>query len=158
MNYLPNGKMVFDDVFEMYFQLFAEIGLGINQNQYLYDQDNLQVLRYKDKYIKATVKPQEIYAGKTDVVFEPAKNYNLMTTLFGYFIDKETALSGNIDYRSQYIEDDITRTKQRLVVKTGNGDIYSSFYFNIYLAYIECIFILSGFDVDLSNLDFIMLG
>ena len=52
MNFLPNGKMIFDDIYEMYFQLFAEIGLGINQNQYLYDQDSMIVLKYKDKYIK----------------------------------------------------------------------------------------------------------
>ena len=158
MNFLPNGKMIFDDIYEMYFQLFAEIGLGINQNQYLYDQDSMIVLKYKDKYIKATVTPQEIYAGRTDIVFDPSKNYNLMTTLFGYFIDKESSTEGKIKYASQYIEDDPSKTKQRLVVKTANGDIVSSFYFNIYLAYIECIFILSGYNVDLANFDFIMIG
>lgn len=156
MRYLSNGKVMFDDVYEMYYHLFTEIGLSVNANQYLYDQDTMTVLQYKEKYIKATVYPVEIYAGKTDVVFDPARNYNLMITLFGYFINKESNNpdGDNIGYISQYIDDNQTRDKQRLVVKTSRGDITSNFYTNLYLAYIECIFILSGnFSVDLANFD-----
>lgn len=158
MNFLPNGKMQFDDMYEMYFQLFTEIGLGINPQQYLFDQDTGIVIRFKDKYIKATINPGEvIYSGKTDIVFEPAKNYQLMVSLFGYYMDKEiNSGESNIHYIAQFIEDDKTREKQRVVVRTATGDITSEFYRNIYLGYIEIIFNLSGHNIDLSNFDYLI--
>lgn len=160
MNYLANGKVTFDDVYEMFYHLFTEIGLGISNNQYLYDQDTGIELRFKDKYIKATVHPIEIYAGRNDIVFDPARNYNLMVTLFGYYIDKEShdPDGDKIGFIAQYIENEFAskeRERQRVVVKTSRGDIASQYYYNIYLGYIECIFILSeNFSVDLSNFDF----
>ena len=109
MQITANGKMMFDDIYEMFYHLFTEIGLGINTDQYLYDQDTMTVLKYKDKWIKATVQPVEIYAGKTDIVFDPARNYNLMTTLFGYFISKESNSpeGDRIKFNSQYIDDNV---------------------------------------------------
>lgn len=158
MNFTPQGKVMFQDIYEMYYHLFTEIGLGINSDQYLYDQDNGTVLRYKDKYLKATVQPVEIYAGKTDMIFDPVKNYNLIVSILGYYLDKEAnnPEGDNIGFIAQFIEDDSTREKQRVVVKTRRGDYISSFYYNIYLAYIEVIFLLSdNFVVDLSNFDIV---
>ena len=34
-----NGKMFFNDQGEMYYELFLEIGLSVNMDQYIYDQD-----------------------------------------------------------------------------------------------------------------------
>lgn len=155
MIFTNTGKVQFQDEYEMFYHLFMEIGLGINNNnQYLYDQDTGVELQYKEKYIKATVVPVPIYAGRNDIVFEPARNYHLMTTIMGYYIDKETANGNDIGFVAQYIDDNPDRTKQRIVVKTSRGDICSDFYHNIYLGYIECIFKLSGsFDPDLSNFD-----
>lgn len=154
MRFINNGVMVFDDIYEAFYNLFNEIGLSLNQNQYLTDDDSGISIKYKDKYIKSAVTPVPVYAGKTDILFEPWKNYNLMTTLFGYFVDKQTSLGNNIGFSAQYVEDNETRDRQRLIVKTVNGDIVSRFYVNIFLAYFEAIFKLSGFgDVDLSNLD-----
>lgn len=158
MNFTPYGKVMFQDIYEMYYHLFTEIGLGINSDQYLYDQDNGTVLRYKDKYLKATVQPVEIYAGKTDMIFDPAKNYNLIVSILGYYLDKEAnnPEGDNIGFIAQYIEDDGTKEKQRVVVKTRKGDYVSTFYHNIYLAYIEVIFLLAdNFIVDLSNFDIV---
>ena len=161
MNFLPNGKVSFNDIYELYYHLFTEIGLSISPNQYLYDQDTGIELRFKDKYIKATVHPIPIYSGKNDIIFDPSKNYNLMVSLLGYYIDKEsnnTEQSDNIGFIAQYIEETPGREKQRVVIKTKRGEIKSQFYFNIYLGYIEIIFILSGnFLPDLSNFDFIEL-
>lgn len=156
MQFLTNGNVGFNDIYEMFYYLFSEIGLSINSDQYLYDQDTMNVLKYKDKYIKATVQPVEIYAGRNDIIFDPARNLNLMVTLFGYFVNKETNNpdGDTIKFISQYLDDNEMRDKQRLVIKTANGDISSKFYQNIYLAYIECIFLLTGnFSVDLTNFD-----
>lgn len=160
MYFSPQGKMMFNDIFEMYYHLFTEIGLAVNSSNYLYDQDNGSLLKFKDKYIKATVVPVEIYAGKNDILFEPARNYNLMVSILGYYIDKETNNPDcNFRFIAQFIEDEGgDSNKQRVVVKTDRGDIPSHFYFNIYLGYIETIFNLSGnFDVDLSNFDVIYI-
>lgn len=157
MRYSMNGKMMFDDIYEMYYHLFMEIGLSTNHDQLLYDQDTGALLKYKDKFIKATTIPQPIYAGRNDILFEPYKNYNLMVTIMGYYIDKESKseYGDNIGFIAQYIEDNPDKTKQSIVVKTRRGDFASQYYTNIYLGYIECIFKLANsFDVDLSNLDF----
>ncbi len=156
-----NGKMYFSDVNEMYYELFLEIGLGVNSSQYIYDQDTGIVLKYKDKHIKMNFN-NNVYAGNNDIVFDPSTNYNLMVTLFGYYIEKETNEGKNIGYIAQFTEDDQSkafvakgeRFKQRVVVKTTHGDICSNYYYNLYLAYIEIIFILSeNNDYDLSNFD-----
>lgn len=152
MNFTGNGFVIFDDIYEMYYNLFTTIGLAVNQNQYLYDQDNGNIIRFKDKYIKATVQPVTIYAGRNDILFEPARNYQLIIALLGYYIDKNAE---EIGFIAQYIDEDKVMEKQRLCIKTKKGLVQSHFYKNIYLGYIECIFILSGdYMVDLSNFDF----
>lgn len=153
-----NGKIMFDDMYELYYHLFLEIGLSINGNNYLYDQDTEIPLMYKDKYIKATTFPVPIYAGRNDIVFDPSQNYNLMVSILGYYIDKESnSDSGdNIGFIAQYIEDNDIEM-QRVVVKTKNGDYASQFYHNIFLGYIEIIFLLAhSFNVDLSNFDLVI--
>lgn len=164
MNLLKNGVIQFDDTYELTYNLFNEIGLSINQKGYVYDQDTGIELKYKDKYIKATFNIQPIYAGKNDIIFDPAHNFNLMVTLFGYYIDKCSA-NGEINFRSQYIEDMDNqkidnhkvidgKTKQRVVVQLVDGrKIPSAFYTNLYLGFVDCIFKLSNVMVDLSNLD-----
>jgi hypothetical protein len=157
MNFLPNGKIMFNDVYEMFYHLFTEIGLGINNNSYLYDQDTFTEIKFKEKYIKATTQPITIYAGRNDIIFDPANNYQLMVSLLGYYIDKRAVSEDEetIEFVAQYIEETPGREKQRVTVKTNNkGDISSNFYYNIYLGYIEIIFLLGGnFVPDLSNFD-----
>lgn len=160
MKFLNNGKVMFDDVYELNYHLFMEMGLSINNNGYLYDQDNGTTLMFKDKYIKATTIPVEIYAGKTDIVFNPAENFTLMNTLFCYYLDKYTSdeeLSSEIKYIAHFIEDNPEKTMQRIAIRTANGDIFTSYYYNLYLGFIEAIFILSNnFSVDLSNFDIVI--
>ena len=158
MHFSPNQKMMFDNISEMYYHLFMEMGLGINSADRLYDQDTMVELQFKEKYIKASTTGQPLYAGRNDIVFEPARNYQLMVALVGYYIDKEIKTSGDtIGYIAQYVEDDANRERQRVVIKTvAKGDIVSQFYLNVYLAYIECIFALADMTVDLSNLDIVM--
>ena len=157
MTFNAEGRIVFDDIPEMYYNLFNEIGLSINKDNYLYDTDTDTVLRFKDKYIKASNKPgDDLYAGKTDVVFDPLKNYTLMTSLFGYYIDKEFVDRPGF-YIAQYIDDNPEdKHLQRVVVKTQDGDVYSEYYNNTYLGYIEDIFILSGTMVFLKNFDIVI--
>jgi hypothetical protein len=155
-----NGKMFFNDLKEMYYNLFIEIGLSINNDNYIYDQDTGIVLKYKDKYMKLSFN-NEVYAGRNDIVFDPSTNYNLMVMLFGYYMEKEAANGNDIGYIAQFTEEEFKRTKdqkeryrQRAVVRTRTGDICSNYYYNLYLALIDVIFIISGsLNYDLSNFD-----
>ena len=157
MNYYANGTIGFDNIYDMYYDLFSEIGLGINTQQYLYDQDTQVTITFKEKYIKASINGQPIYAGRNDIVFEPAKNYTLMARLFEYYLDKcQQSDDGDLleGYIAHYIDDDETKEKQRVVVKTvGRGEISSNYYFNIYLAYIDCLFKIAGYNANLTNFD-----
>ena len=51
MNYLPNGQITFVNFSDMYYDLFMELGLGIDANSYLYDQDTDMPILFKEKYI-----------------------------------------------------------------------------------------------------------
>jgi hypothetical protein len=156
-----DGKMLFNDLKEMYYDLFLEIGLSINHDQYIFDQDTGIVLKFKDKQMKMSFS-NNVYAGNNDIVFDPSTNYNLMVTLFGYYIEKESANGNDIGYIAHFTEEEAgkvfvpkgERFKQRLVIRTKNGDIYTSYYYNLYLSYIEAIFIISGSNnYDLHNFD-----
>ena len=156
MHILPTGKIAFDTIGEMNFNLFNTIGLAINQEQHLYDQDTLQELHYKDKYIKSTVQDVPVYAGKNDIIFEPSKNYNLMATLFGYYIDKESASEDGdkIGYIAQGTEDTPDKEYHRIFVQTARfGRVESDWFLNGYLGFIDCIFKLDGQNVDIHNFD-----
>ena len=80
-----SGKTCFNDLREMYYNLFLEIGLSVNAENYIYDQDTHTVLKFKDKYMKYSFN-SEVYAGRNDIVFDPSSNYNLMVMLFGYYM------------------------------------------------------------------------
>lgn len=160
MNYLANGTVVFDSLDDLYYELFNEIGLAVGAtDQYLYDQDTGIQLRFKEKFIKASINGQPIYQGKNDIAFDPQKNYSLMNTLFGYYLQKcQNSEDGDMlqGYIAHFIDDNPERDKQQVVVKTqGRGNIASSFYSNIFLAYIDCIFRIAGYIPDLSNFDIV---
>ena len=157
MQFLSNGMRVYDTISEMYYDLFMEIGLGIDKNQYLYDQDTMSPIVFGEKYIKASINNEPLYPGRNDIVFAPAENYALISTLFGYYLDKAQnsedgdLIGGLIAY---FIDDNEDCTKQRVVVKSNSrGDISSAYYYNIYLAYIDCIFKIAEINADLSNFD-----
>ncbi len=158
MIYLANGKVGFSNLGELYYDLFMEIGLSI-KDQYLYDQDTQAPIMFKDKYIKASIDNTVIYAGRNDIIFDPQHNYSLMEKLFCYYLDKcQHSDDGDIlgGYIAHYIDDDINKEKQRVTVKTmQRGLIESEFYYNIYLAYIDCIFKIGGYNPDLTAFDII---
>jgi hypothetical protein len=114
-------------------------------------------LQCKGKFIKASVNGIPVYPGLNDIVFDPAHNYGIVSTLFGLFLDmSQVTDDGDIlqGYIAHYIEDNADRTKQRVTVKTvGRGEISSLYYNNIFLGYIDCTFRVGGTNVDLSMFD-----
>lgn len=157
MQYLVDGSVTFESMPELFYDLFMEMGLGINGDQHLYDQESMCPILFKEKYIKATITGTPIYAGRNDILFDPANNYSLMSHIFGFYLDKcQTSDDGDLlcGYLAHYIEDNPEKDKQRVAVKTqGRGIIESDFYYNIYLAYIDCIFRIAGYRPVLTQFD-----
>ena len=155
MQFGPNGKMIFQTIEELYSDLFMEIGLAV-KNNYIYLQGG-NFLKCGDKFIKVSLDGSPVYPGRNDIMFDPANNYALISFLFGFYLDAcQDSDDGDLlqGYIAQYIDDDETREKQRVVVKTvGRGEISSNYHYNIYLSYIDCIFKIAGYDTDLSNFD-----
>lgn len=153
----PNG-LVFKDFNDLIFNYFVEMGMSVDANNYLYDQDIGNNIKYKGKMIKACITDTPVYAGMNDILFDPIHNYGLISTLFGTYLDKcQNSDDGDIlgGYIAHGIEDDPAKTgKQRVCVKTVNrGEIASNYYNNIFLAYIDCTFKISGYMIDLSPFD-----
>lgn len=156
MYILPSGKFAYNTIGELNYNLFLAIGLGINEEQHLYDQDTYKELNFKGKYIKASVNDMPVYAGKNDVVFMPSKNYHLMATLFGYYIDKESKSEDGdkIGFIAQGTEDTPDKEFHRIFVQTSRlGRIESDWFMNGYLGFIDCIFKMDGQMIDLHNFD-----
>lgn len=156
MFFTPEGKIAYQSVGELNYNLFMTIGLGIDSEQHLYDQDSEQKLNYKGKYIKAAINDMPIYAGRNDIVFDPSKNYNLMATLIGYYIDKESKSEegDRIGFIAQGTEDTPDKEFHRIFVQSSiKGRVESDWYQNGYLGFIDCIFKLDGQNIDLHNFD-----
>ena len=162
MIYLPNGAIQFNDLGELYYELFMEMGLYVKStDSYLYDQDTSMPIMFDSKYVKASINNMPVYAGANDIVFDPARNYKLISQLFGYYITKcqysedGDLLKGfNAWYDESLVDEKTGFEKKKVTIKTeGRGFIESQYYFQIYLSFIDCIFKINEKVVDLSNFD-----
>ena len=135
---------------DLVFALISEIGLGINQNGILYDQDNGIEIMYNGKHIRASVDannpaiPSDIYA-----IFDPIWDNKFMNTMLGYYLAKEEAygniwspvVSEEIESLQYYNKEDNIKTRRsRVYVSLGNNNkISSCFYFQKGLKYSDLI-------------------
>ncbi|MBR6289468.1 MAG: hypothetical protein IKR19_09035 [Acholeplasmatales bacterium] len=160
MFYTPNG-IGFTDLNDLMINYLSEMGLSVDQGQYLVDQETGNILKYKEKNIKVSINGIPAYAGLTDIVFDPFHNYGIVSNLFGLFIDRsQDTDDGDIlqGYIAHGVEDGKGENadKQRVAVKTmGRGEIASNYYRSVFLAFADCTFRISGYNVDLSAFDII---
>lgn len=154
MRFLPNSATQFDDVYELTYNLLNSIGLSIDANGYLYDQDSRTHIQFHGCKIKASVTPNvPCYAGQGEVVFDILYNIRLVTVMLGYCIDKETKLNG-FSCLSHFIEDiPGTRTTAITMKMTDGSYKTTKYYMNKCLKYIHAIFLVYDENVDLSNFD-----
>lgn len=159
MMYLPDGSIKFTDINDLMINYLSEMGLAVDANQYLYDQETGTILQYREKSIKVSINGIPAYAGQNDIVFDPYHNYGIVNTLFGMYIDRcQDTDDGDIlqGYISHGVEDVPTREhdRQRVVVKTmGRGEIASNYYKAIFLAFADCTFKVGGYNVNLQEFD-----
>lgn len=157
MRIIPPNTLIFENLNDIILNYFYEMGMSIDKNGYLYDQDLGNNISYKGNMIKASVNGIPVYAGMNEIVFDPVHNYGLISTLFGTYLDKcQNSEDGDIlgGYIAHGIEDSKMDKSQRVCVKTLNrGEIASLYYQNVFLAYIDCTFRIAGYNVDLHPFD-----
>jgi hypothetical protein len=139
---------------ELVYKLLQEIGIDIDGNNILVDQDTQMVIYFNGKKVKYRLDGSPIPIGKNDIYFDPINNVKLMNTLFLYYINKLQTLDG-IYYNIFYpvaLQDG--SGKGYIEIKGPNTIIRSGLYFNDCLKYIDLLFRLSGEQfVDLSMYD-----
>jgi hypothetical protein len=156
MNQMGQPVTIYESKEEMYYNMFLEMGLFVNQQGYLQDQDTGIVIRYKDQFIKVSLNPNvPVYTGRTDVEFDPKKNFNLMATLMGYYIDKREHGEEPIGYISQGIFDKKEEQLHSVFIKSQSGLYESDLYHNSYLGFIDCIFKMGGILTNLHPFDIV---
>lgn len=159
---IVQNRMIFDDVYDLTYNLLSEIGISVLPDGRMVDQDMGCIINFGGSILKANIDPRYIkYAGQGESIFEPLTNIRQVTTLLGYHLDKKQKLEGMefISYYPEEIEEEITGIKfTNLSLKYGIGfnDVISSrFYFNKCLKYIDLIFAIEGDQADLHNFDII---
>lgn len=153
----PMG-LKFTDFNDLIVNYISEMGLAVDSNMYLYDQDSGNILKFKDKSIKISINGIPAYGGVNDIVFNPAHNYAICSTLFGMYINRcQDTDDGDLiqGYIAHSLEDmPGSKEFQRVVIKSiGRGEIASNYYRNAFLGFIDCTFRISGYNLDLSPFD-----
>ena len=142
---------------DLIYALINEIGLSINNNNSLFDQDNGQLIYFGGREIKCSIDPRNpVYNSEISTIFDPLDDIKLMTTILAYYLEKERVM-GDI-YPITYSFND--RDKQgpsnmSVKIQTRNGmeEVTSNFYYNKCLKISDIILRMGGQFCDLSNFD-----
>ncbi len=157
MRFNNEGSMMFDDVFELTYELLNELEMELRPDGTIYDPNRNVLLSFNGMTIKASIRPDQIfYAGQGEIEFDILNNIRLVTVLMGDLIQRkinEEHMSF-ISYYPEEITDDTDIKFSNLTIKYDNiNSVTTRSYHNKCLKFIEMMFILEGDNVDLSNFD-----
>lgn len=153
-----DGYMIlqFEDVYELNYHILNAIGLTVDDQGYVFDQDTKTQILVSGKRLKASIDPAMThYAGDGEVMLDPLRNLHQMTVLLGYHIDKKVS-NGEITFLSQFIEEPKDREDPRtaLTIKYDSCfSVTSGLFTNRCLKFVQMIFIVEKISVDLTNFD-----
>ena len=133
-------------------EILEEIGLTVDQQKRVMDQDTRSHLTFNDKNIRysstgiVTVTPQ-------DVIFDPASNKNMMMHLFNHFVAKIEDEDGV--YVSNYYDIPAENGKGSSIEAIVDGKkVRTNNYVNESLKYVDLIKTLNGRDAsELAQFD-----
>lgn len=148
------GVFRYDDIYELNYAVLNAIGLVVNHQGYVFDNDSKSQVFVNGKALKASIDVNRIvYPGPNEIMLDLLRNIKLVTFLLGYHIDKKIQTQG-MNFMSQYIEEVENDTRTALTVKFDTMNSVSSGYFNNKcLKYVHMILILEEEAVDLLNFD-----
>lgn len=139
---------------DLEYQLLLEMGLGVDSNFNLIDQDFGTQIFFNAKNVKVIVNGVQPQLNKrTDILFDPINNVQLMRNLFQYYI-KKLETEGSV-FTVYYPVQGSTPGQAKVEIKDTQLIPYSSkYYFNECLRYIDLIMVLNEDEnVDLSMFD-----
>lgn len=128
-------------------KVMSIIGLDINHEFKVMDQDTGLLLTFNDKYLKFSYSDEIPIIGENDMWLDLLNNVKIVIYIFTYFLEKNYILTNTYIRSFSQINDGI---KTALDVR-GDSNITSNFYTLSTLKYLDIIFRLSEYD----NVDFI---
>ena len=136
------------------YKLMNEIGLDIDDQNRIYDQDTGNVINFNQKTLVYNFHI-EIRPNFNELLFDPICNRNIMVTLFSYYLKKLEMMENKYFMAFYQLENNTTHKKAIELKANANEKIQSKFYANECLGYIELVFKLNNESLDLSQFDFI---
>jgi hypothetical protein len=135
--------------------IMREIGLEIDDDLNIRDQDTGDLIQYKGKQVKLAESTTR--AAKNEIPFDPINNSQFMANMFGYYTQKLHAedenLSVNIFYQTDKTEEGKSRIEAKVSDNGNNCTLSSKEYYNDSLKYAELISKLNGNNIDFSEID-----
>lgn len=158
MQYTVLGEMIFDDPYELVYELLNELEYTLKHDGSIYDPFTNSILSFNGMIIKASTNPNNIhYAGQGEIEFDILSNVRLVTTLFGHYLQKKEA--EGLKLVSTFTEETESTAIEgaklsRLTVRTDiNHDVSSPYYYNKCLKFIWMIFAMEGTCVNFRNFE-----
>lgn len=140
---------------ELLNRLMSEIGLDVDDNNHIVDQDTGMNLQFNGKNLLCDDPTKRIFKKRDEITFNPIESPKLMNSLFSYYINKIHEEDGryiNIYYPVQ----DGDKGYMELKEETTNTTMKSNSYKNDCLKYADLILQLNGNDDnDLRKFDFV---
>lgn len=134
------------------YQLMTEIGLEIDSEMRVVDQDDGNVIMFKGKSLKVSLNEyKQPFIGRNDILFDPITNFKVMSNLFSYFIHKTSITEGR--YFNIFYPVNLADGRTYIEIKEDNQVIRSGSYNNPCIAYIDLVFRINGEAYDLSMYD-----
>ena len=134
-------------------KLMMEIGLSVDLEHTVTDQDFGTYLSLHGKYIKAKRNGIEPFVNRhSSIYFDPVRNVKFMRYLFQYYMTKIQKLDNR--YFSVFFPTYNQETGAGCIdIKNETESYRSKYYYNEALRYIDIIFRISGEEIDLTKFD-----
>lgn len=140
---------------ELVNKLMQEIGLDIDNNNYIIDQDNGNQIKFNGKNLKYNSDQNNNRRNSNEILFNPIENPKLMNNLFSYYTDKINQEDGRYVNIYYPLDSGDNSGKGKIELKEDTNDtLQSNNYYNDCLKYADLIFQLGGdTNVDLTEYD-----
>lgn len=143
---LDNNSLEFGDL------TLRELGLEINQDNHIVDQDTGHLLTFKDKKIKYNT-GIIFRLNKDEISYDPLNNPKLMNHLFAYYTNK--LADEESVYIGSYFNIPVNNSDKFVMkVKTDDSFIKSEPYFSESVRIMDIVCKLNDSDTDVSKYDF----
>lgn len=158
MQFNNKGEMIFDDEFELTYEILNEMELELRPDGTIYDRLRNKLYYFNGMLVKASTNPHQMhYAGQGEIAFDILHNVRMATVMFGNYL--QNCQADGMEFVSWFQEErespEIEGAKMtNLSIKKDSIFVLESpFFYNKCLKFIWCLFHLQDTRVDLSNFD-----